>query len=150
MKKQLKVFKADILSIFPDKKIKINVKSSDFIERISFDYRLEDDITAIRFEFSYVYENHALTLNYDFVKSPKKRTVKKESYTMTNITKESVLPGFSSSDFDKISAIQKFHLQDQKIIADSSLEDQMIVYLSVLKSNLNSLIEAAKSFSELN
>ncbi len=150
MKKQLKVFKTDILSIFPDKKVKINLKSSDYIERLSFDYRLEDNITAIRFEFSFVYANNALSLNYDFIKSPKKRAVKKESYSMANLTKESVLPGISSSDIDKIIAIQKFHLEDQKIIADSSLEDQMKVYLSVLKNNLVTIIEAVKSFSELN
>lgn len=150
MKKQLPVYKADILSVFPDQKVKIHYHQSDFVEKMTFDYHLEDGVTKIYFEFAYVKANNFLTLHYDFIKTPKKKTSKKESFSLSNLTKESNLAGISAADIEKIISIQKFHLQENKIIGDTPLEDQMKVYVSTIKNNLDSLIAAAKFFSELN
>jgi len=150
VKKQLQVFKPDIITIFPNQKVKFHHHSTDYIERLSFDYRLDDEITKINFVFSLVKANNALSLSYDFLKTPKKKAPKKASYSLSNISKDAVLPGFSLSDNEKIMTIQKYRLDGELIMAESTLEDQMKVYLSVIGSNLDAIIEAVKTFSELN
>ena len=150
MAKLLGAYKADLTAALTPHKIKFKHKSSDFIERLTFDVRLPDVITSISFEFAYLIENKSVVLNYAFIKAPKKKTPKQTNYTFANLTKDSVLPGVSPTSLSKIIEVQKYKAEDDKITAITPLEDQMGAYVSVLKDNLSTLMEAAQAFSEAN
>lgn len=150
MKKHLNIYKNDVTLAFPNHKLRIQNKSSEFIERLSFNLRLEDNITIIEFEFSYVIANKALALTMSFVKNLKKRTPKKVSYSFSNLTKDSSLLNLSSNEINELINIQKFQLQEGQIVSTTPLEDQMKVYLSIIKTNLEAFINSAKIFSESN
>jgi hypothetical protein len=148
--KLLGAYKADLTAVLTPHKIKFKHKSSDFIERLTFDVRLPDAITSISFEFAYLIDNKSVVLNYAFIKAPKKKTPKKVDYTFANLTKDSLLTGISPTSITKIIEVQKYKAEEGHIIAFSSLEDQMGAYVSVLKDNLSTLMEAAQAFSEAN
>ena len=150
MAKLLGAYKTDLIEAILPHKIKFKHKSSDFIERLTFDVRLPDVITLILFEFAYIIENKSVVLNYAFIKAPKKKTPKQTNYTFANLTKDSVLPGVSPTSLSKIIEVQKYKAEDDKITAITPLEDQMSAYISVIKENLASLLESAQTFSEVN
>ena len=148
MAKILQAYKADIIQGMAPHKIKFKHQSSDFIERLTFDVRLPDEVTSIHFEFSLVLKNHFVSLAYAFIKAPKKKTPKRIDYTLANLTKETILVGISQAALVKLLEVQKFKVDEGKIMTLSTIEDQMEVYVTMIKNNLSSLIEAATLFVE--
>ena len=150
MAKVLSPYKTDIIASVIPHKIKFKHTSSDFIERLTFDVHLPDTFTKIQFELAYLIKNQSVILNYAFIKALKKKTPKRVDYSLNNLTKDSILIGISPSVLTKLLDIQKFKVEEGTITAISSVEDQMAVYVSIIKDNLETLMESASQFSDIN
>jgi len=149
MANALKGIKHDLKPAFASFKSRFHHHSTAFIESLKIDVRMPDDITQIYFIFSHYVKAHSIGLEYGFIKAPKKKTPKKEQYSLSNLTDLSVLPSIDPSHLAKIKSLQKFEAKENVIFAISPLDEQIDGYVNLVKANWPALTQYAEDFAKV-
>jgi len=145
----LKTIKNDLKPTILPLKSSFKHHSSPFIESLQIEVRLPDEVTKIHFTISHYLSSHSIGLEYGFTKAPKKKTPKKEHYSLSNLTDSTVLPGIDGTHLAKIKSLQKFEAKENVILSLSPLDEQIDAYINLIKANWPSLTQYATEFAKV-
>jgi hypothetical protein len=148
MNKPLFGIRDDLSITFSGYKPKYRHSQNPFVETLVITLNLMDDISKIEMIISHFKMSKSISMEFVFIKAPKKKTPKKERHSLSNLKPDVTFPFLTSESLIRVIQLQKFVKDGNEIRCEYSLEEQMETLVKLIKTNFEAILLYANDFAK--
>jgi|GEM_PF-1912786 len=120
-------------------------KPNKFADTLTFIQELQKGKLYLKFEFMHMHAESALSASYTVSFKQGKKNPEQETYSLLDHPDNKALPGIDPSDLERLKPVSDYHLEKDRILADSAPEARAQAFADLFIKNYDTIVEYAKT-----